>query len=340
LLFNRFFHLGTWGLCVLSLPISATLQFFLGFPLRLLSSQLSGVFLRLSGFDVEVAGGVIKFGEKLISVDAPCSGVKMLTVTALLVCLISVYKKLTNWQTTLLSLFALVILIFANSVRAIWLFFTESGIALYDYKDVIHDTSGVIIFILIVSTLLLFHKFFLNKEHMKIEKETVTSAKTFSITIFIFSCLITLFANPQEIEQQDISIAVEFPATWDGKKLQELPMTAKELSFLKRFPGKIAKFRDKENNSYIFRIVTEKTRRLHSASDCFKGLGYRITYKPLVKDKFGVWQSFEAEKGGERKLVKEIIIDEAGRSWSDVSKWYWSASTSKYWNNVVIVSPL
>ena len=65
------------GLVVLALPWLATLQFYLGWPLRVLTAQLSAWGLQLIGFAAERSGASMVVNGQLVIVDAPCSGVQM-----------------------------------------------------------------------------------------------------------------------------------------------------------------------------------------------------------------------------------------------------------------------
>lgn len=65
------------GLAVLGLPWLATLQFYLGFPLRVLTAQLSTWTLQLAGFAAARSGASMVVDGQLVIVDAPCSGVQM-----------------------------------------------------------------------------------------------------------------------------------------------------------------------------------------------------------------------------------------------------------------------
>jgi len=104
-------------------------------------------------------------------------------------------------------------------------------------------------------------------------------------------------------------------------------LSEREERFGREFPGRVARFTD-GRREIIVRHVTEPTRRLHPASDCFAGLGYRVRPLPLHVDGAGArWGSFGAERGGERFLVRERIYADAGGSWPDVSSWYWAAAT-------------
>ena len=65
------------GLVVLALPWIASLQFYLGFPLRVITAQLSAWGLRVAGFDASRSGASMVVDGQLVIVDAPCSGVQM-----------------------------------------------------------------------------------------------------------------------------------------------------------------------------------------------------------------------------------------------------------------------
>ena len=115
-----------------------------------------------------------------------------------------------------------------------------------------------------------------------------------------------------------------WPSTFEGKTLTPLPLSEMEKKFATGFPGRIARFSDGERE-IIVRWVTEPTRMMHPASDCFQGLGYSV--KPLAAHRVdgSLWASFAATKGAERLVVFERIHSDSGESWTDVSAWYWSA---------------
>jgi exosortase/archaeosortase family protein len=64
------------GLAVLALPLLASLQFYAGYPLRVLTAEASRWLLSV-GFTVQRAGASLWVDGRLVLVDAPCSGVQM-----------------------------------------------------------------------------------------------------------------------------------------------------------------------------------------------------------------------------------------------------------------------
>lgn len=116
-----------------------------------------------------------------------------------------------------------------------------------------------------------------------------------------------------------------WPTEFEGKTLTPLPLTELEQRFNADFPGKIGRFTDGKRE-LIVRWVTEATRKLHPASDCFEGLGYSVKPLAIHRDEKGsLWSSFAATKGNYRLRVYERIHNDSGETWTDVSAWYWAA---------------
>lgn len=132
-----------------------------------------------------------------------------------------------------------------------------------------------------------------------------------------------------------------WPQQFEGRDLKRFELSPKEKKFYSGFPGKAARFSDGQRE-IILRWVSVESRKLHSASECFKGLGYAIHPRDLELDaKGGLWGQFEASKNQTRLLVKERISDSAGNQWTDVSAWYWAAllgETQGPWWSVTVAS--
>ncbi|MCP4377127.1 MAG: hypothetical protein GY794_13230 [bacterium] len=108
-----------------------------------------------------------------------------------------------------------------------------------------------------------------------------------------------------------------------------LQLNEKERLFINDFPGKVRRFSD-DHREYIVRWVTSSTRKLHPASDCLRGVGYRIKPMPIeTRSDNNQWSVFLADRSGERLRVYERIYDNYGNSWTDVSAWYWAALLGK-----------
>jgi hypothetical protein len=145
---------------------------------------------------------------------------------------------------------------------------------------------------------------------------------------FLVACALAALAPlvPQPSAAADAPAFPGWPSTFDGRPLRARPLLPREQRFAAGFPGRIATFGD-GRRAFVVRWVTRATRRLHPAADCFRGAGYAIEPRPLVRDAEGrAWGSFTAVRGTTRLRVRERIAGAAGgEAFTDASSWYWSA---------------
>jgi exosortase/archaeosortase family protein len=78
------------GLSLLSLPWIASLQFYTGFPLRVVTAEASR-WLLTPFFAVERSGTALRVDGVLVIVDAPCSGVQLLWLGYFSACAAALY---------------------------------------------------------------------------------------------------------------------------------------------------------------------------------------------------------------------------------------------------------
>lgn len=132
----------------------------------------------------------------------------------------------------------------------------------------------------------------------------------------------------------------EWPTSFRHQPLTQLPLTALEQRFARRFPGAIARFTD-GSRVLTLRHVTRPTRQLHPADDCFKALGYRVGRAgPFIDESEVQWSCFIAERDGQRVRVCERIHDDHGGQWIDTSAWFWAAQYGGGpWWALTVVTP-
>lgn len=122
---------------------------------------------------------------------------------------------------------------------------------------------------------------------------------------------------------------VGWPQQFESRPLLELGLSEQERLFVQEFPGRVGRFTD-GSREIVMRWINRPSRNLHPAQDCLKGVGYRVTPRPLRVDAAGHhWGCVRAERDGHALTVCERVHDEAGGSWSDVSSWYWTAMLGK-----------
>lgn len=83
------------GLCVLALPLLASLQFYAGYPLRVLTAEASRWLLSLA-YTVQRQGASLQVDGQLVIVDAPCSGVQMAWLGYFTACAVALWVRRPN----------------------------------------------------------------------------------------------------------------------------------------------------------------------------------------------------------------------------------------------------
>ena len=84
------------GLALLALPIVASLQFYAGYPLRVLTAEFSARLLQAAGLAAARSGAAMTVNGRLVIVDAPCSGVQMAWLAYFAACAVAAFTGLRD----------------------------------------------------------------------------------------------------------------------------------------------------------------------------------------------------------------------------------------------------
>ena len=115
------------GLGLLGLPMASSLQFYLGYPLRVASGAVALVLLRLGGFSVERQGVYLRAGGDLVMIDAPCSGMRMLWAAVLLACCLAALFRMRGRAFALAVGAAAALAVAGNGLRTAALFWADTS---------------------------------------------------------------------------------------------------------------------------------------------------------------------------------------------------------------------
>lgn len=105
------------GLSVLALPVVSSLQFYAGFPLRVVTAQLSTWALQIGGMAAERSGTAMLVEGRLVIVDAPCSGVQMVWMAYFCACTMAWWCGIDNRRFLKRLAFVGVIVLAGNVLR-------------------------------------------------------------------------------------------------------------------------------------------------------------------------------------------------------------------------------
>lgn len=117
-----------FGLVALALPVVPSLQFVLGYPMRIISASITVALLQLEGLSVRREGTHMLWNGEIIQFDAPCSGVNMLWGGLMLTLAACVVWRSGSVMTFIAIAASLVLTLAANILRATSLFYIEAGL--------------------------------------------------------------------------------------------------------------------------------------------------------------------------------------------------------------------
>jgi exosortase/archaeosortase family protein len=84
------------GLALLGMPVIASMQFYAGHPLRIVTAELSAWLLHAGGWTVERSGTALWVAGRLVIVDAPCSGVQMVWLAYFCACTLAWFRQMPD----------------------------------------------------------------------------------------------------------------------------------------------------------------------------------------------------------------------------------------------------
>lgn len=138
------------GLLMICLPVMASLNFYLGYPLRVAAGTLAEALLQMNGIATIREGAQLQWNGQTVAIDAPCSGVKMLWTGAYLSLSLAAMMRLSDLRTLVLLALSMLVVILANAFRATSLFYVEAG--LLPGPDLLHGAIGLVMFAFAAAT--------------------------------------------------------------------------------------------------------------------------------------------------------------------------------------------
>ncbi|MEJ7688501.1 MAG: exosortase Q [Variovorax sp.] len=134
------------GLAVLALPLLSSLQFYAGYPLRVVTAEASR-WLLAPGFSVEREGTSLLVNGRLVIVDAPCSGVQMVWLGYFTACAVALWAGRSD-RTFLARLPLVGLLVLAGNIlrNSVLVAFEGSQSALVPW---LHEALGLAVLALV-----------------------------------------------------------------------------------------------------------------------------------------------------------------------------------------------
>jgi exosortase/archaeosortase family protein len=130
------------GLAVLALPLLSSLQFYAGYPLRVVTAEASR-WLLAPAFSVAREGTSLMIDGRLVIVDAPCSGVQMVWLGYFTACAVALWARRSD-RAFLRRLPMVGLLVLGGNIvrNSVLIAFEGAGHALAPWA---HNTLGLVV---------------------------------------------------------------------------------------------------------------------------------------------------------------------------------------------------
>ncbi|MFC4313049.1 archaeosortase/exosortase family protein [Steroidobacter flavus] len=161
--YGKRFDVALCGLLLICLPVMASLNFYLGYPLRVAAGTLAEALLQMNGIAAIREGAQLQWNGQIVAIDAPCSGVKMLWTRAYLSLSLAAMMRLSDLRALALLASSAAVVILANAFRAASLFYVEAG--LIQAPDQFHDAIGLVMFAFAATTVFVLARKLAEPEH-------------------------------------------------------------------------------------------------------------------------------------------------------------------------------
>ncbi|MBK1827877.1 exosortase/archaeosortase family protein [Haloferula rosea] len=315
---------GLVALLVLSMPVMASLDFYAGYPLRVVAAEISHGLLTVAGIEVERAGVMLIDGGRLVGIDPPCAGIRMLWTASFVAAFLAARMRLGWTQTVGLMSLAVVCVVIGNGVRAALVFLPESGRV--EWPESLHSAVGLVVHGGVLAALF----GLASRLDARGMQDTQVRPLPWSrrAAVVVVAMLLVLGGSrvvgrhpPKAVVEGE----VQWPATLDGIPLVPLQLGPMEVRFARSFPGQIARFQWGDGE-VIMRRTDRATRMMHPSGDCLRAAGYRVESEPVFLDGDGRWWGAStARRDGRQWDVHERYVGSAGEASLDASAWYWKA---------------
>jgi len=340
------------GLGLLALPVISSLQFFVGYPLRVVTAEVTAWVLGVFGVEAMREGSTLAVSGQLIMVDAPCSGIQMAWIGYFTACLAAGWLRMRDGVFLRRAAGVGAVVLTGNIVRNTVLVALEAQGRVPQWA---HEAVGILVFIGVCAGVLclMMRRLTGPASRAPVLPAAVRASSLMPAVAAGFAVLAVVPLLTSEPLQASTPISQpEWPDHYEGERLRPLALSDVERRFAAQFPGAIARFTD-ERRVITLRQVNAPTRKLHPAADCFRGLGYRVSDIALSHRESGQGSSgrqpaqlqrcFVATRQERSFRVCEVIEDAAGRGFTDTSAWYWAALSGESqgpWLAVTTVSPM
>ena len=332
------------ALFLFSLPTEMVLQRTMGFPLQMVSADLSCKMLKHLFSEVICDGVRITLEQRDILVDLPCSGASGLLLSLAFVVAQNAVMR-PRWHIGCLCLLAAIFsATIGNSLRISLL---AVGLAndLNVMSEPVHSVIGLLTLGLTVLPFALFYRpHSANPVCSGPQQPQKPAAPKWIRASFCLTYLAgSLVIVSMKADPVDVSTSVTppiLPTQIQGFVAQDVPLTNMEASYFQTYGGQAQKV---QFGPMGLNVVSTRAplRHLHAPEICLRGLGYTVRFLGTRYE--GVPSAYYQATGpeGDQWLVAVSYVAQSGHVTPSVGEaiWRWMNGSGGTWSSVQRITP-
>ncbi|MBW2700577.1 MAG: exosortase T [Deltaproteobacteria bacterium] len=340
------------GLFAFSLPVELWLQRILGYPLRLLSAEISYGLLSPFVPELKLQGTLLLTGSTGLAVDLPCSGAQGLMMLSALTLGLLCRRKASFSRLLLLVPLLTTGALLSNSLRILFLFLGQR-LDWAIFTEPLHSALGL----LALSAGALFVLLPLSRFAPRKPKKDLCSSRPRatrhlllrrSLAALGFTAVAALVASApaHPIDTSGKVAKFEIPrvlAAWRG---QDMPLSPIETHYFAHYGGQATKrlYRDSFSGGSMTLILVRTTsplRHLHGPERCLAGAGHKVQRLGVLPESPPAvsWRSVDPE--GRAWNVRASFLGPQGESAASLGEvvWRWMGGLRGSWTLAERISP-
>jgi exosortase/archaeosortase family protein len=335
-------------LATLALPVVSSLQFYAGYPLRVVTRRGEPLAARRGGLRRAREGSAMLVDGRLVIVDAPCSGVQMVWMAWFCACAVAAWRGLPDRVFAKRLAFVGAIVLAGNIVRNTLLVGLEArGSAAAPWQ---HEAIGMVVLGLVCAAVAALVASARQPGAAPIDRVPAAERRSRRHAArragSVARGLRTRAAGvaARSWRPAPVPLPEEWPREWNGRPLRPLALGSGRGALRAQFPGRIERLTDEES-VLVWREVRTPTRMLHPATDCYRGLGYRVAEARLERDPEARPLALlrrRARTGRRGSASASGSRTRSGLAFTDASSWFWAAQLGRStgpWRAITVATP-
>lgn len=338
---QRPFALSPFWMAVLflfALPTEVILQRTLGFPLQMVSADISCQMLSLLFPNVACEGVRITLESQDILVDLPCSGASGLLLSMAFVVTQNAIMR-PRVVTAVLGIAVMAgCAVIGNSLRISFL-----AIGLVNQLDVMAEPWHSLIGLMSLGFTVLPSALFYRPESASVRGSQRSAPVRLSLPVAAICLLASFTIVSLKPEPVDVSGMVQVPAMprqIHGFKAQSVPLTPLEATYFETYGGQAQKV---QFGPLGLNVVSTRAplRHLHAPEICLRGLGFKVRFLGTRYDRAPTAYYQAVGPDGDRWRVAVSYVSEGGQITPSVGEaiWHWMAGSGGTWSSVQRITP-